>query len=128
LILIKNATMYNGVCNHPQIADILIEDRIIKSISRNIEIKDDKIKIIDATDKIVIPTLTDIHCHLREPGFEYKEDIKSGSLSAVYGGFTTICRMPNTEPPIDNRPIVAYIKYRAKEISPIVVFPVGAIT
>ncbi|WAM32814.1 dihydroorotase [Caldicellulosiruptor morganii] len=128
MILIKNANIINGSTKDTQKADILIVDDKIEKIAPDIEIENPGLKIIDATGKYVFPSFTDIHCHLREPGFEYKEDIKSGSLSAAAGGFTTICCMPNTNPPIDNRAIVAYVKYRAKEVSPIEVLPVGAIT
>lgn len=128
MILIKNAQIVNSIDNKLEKADILIVDDRIERIGKDIEENPDKMIIIDASGKYVMPSFTDIHCHLREPGFEYKEDIKSGSRAALAGGFTTICCMPNTNPPVDNRAMVAYIKYRAKEVSPIEVLPVGAIT
>jgi len=128
VILIKNANIVNGIDKTVQKADILIVDDRIEKIAPAIEIENPKLEIIDASEKYVFPSFTDIHCHLRDPGFEYKEDIRSGSLSAVAGGFTTICCMPNTNPPIDNRAMVAYVRYRAKEVSPIEVLPIGAIT
>lgn len=128
MILVKNANLLDGISDEIKTVDILIVDDRVEKISKEIDIKNPDVKIIDANEKLVIPTLTDIHCHLREPGFEYKEDIRSGSLSAISGGFTTICCMPNTKPPVDNRAIVAYIKYKSKEVSPIEVLPVGAIT
>lgn len=128
MILIKNAQIVNSLHDKLEKVDILIVDDKIEKISKNIEENPEKMIIIDASGKYVMPSFTDIHCHLREPGFEYKEDIKSGSRSAAAGGFTTICCMPNTNPPVDNRAMVAYIKYRAREVSPIEVLPVGAIT
>ena len=128
MILIKNANIVNGIDKTIQKADILIVDGRIEKIAPVIEIENPKLEIIDASEKYVFPSFTDIHCHLREPGFEYKEDIRSGSLSAAAGGFMTICCMPNTNPPIDNRAMVAYVRYRAKEVSPIEVLPIGAIT
>ncbi len=76
----------------------------------------------------VFPGLIDMHVHLREPGFERKEDILSGSRAAVKGGFTQICCMPNTNPVIDNKVVVTYIKARAKEAGLCKVHPIGAIT
>ncbi len=83
---------------------------------------------IDATGKHVFPGLIDMHVHLREPGFERKEDIESGSKAAVKGGFTQICCMPNTSPVTDNKVVVTYIKARAKEVNLCKVHPIGAIT
>ena len=76
----------------------------------------------------VLPGLVDIHVHLREPGFEKKEDIASGCRAAVKGGFTQICCMPNTKPVTDNKVTVTYIKARAREVNLCKVHPVGAIT
>ncbi len=83
---------------------------------------------IDAAGKHVFPGLIDMHVHLREPGFEKKEDIESGSRAAVKGGFTQICCMPNTNPVTDNKVVVTYIKARAKEVNLCKIHPVGAIT
>lgn len=96
-------------------------------------------KIVEIKDKIegegkdlrglaVLPGLVDIHVHLREPGFEKKEDIASGCRAAVKGGFTQICCMPNTKPVTDNKVTVTYIKARASEVNLCKVHPVGAIT
>ncbi|WAM30603.1 dihydroorotase [Caldicellulosiruptor naganoensis] len=128
MILIKNADIINGLDKSVKRADILIVGNKIEKIGIDIKIQNPDLQTIDASGKYVMPSFTDIHCHLRDPGFEYKEDIRSGSLSAVAGGFTTICCMPNTNPPIDNRAMVAYVRYRAREVSPIEVLPIGAIT
>ncbi len=126
--MIKNADIINGLDKSVKRADILIVGNKIEKIGIDIKIQNPDLQTIDASGKYVMPSFTDIHCHLRDPGFEYKEDIRSGSLSAVAGGFTTICCMPNTNPPIDNRAMVAYVRYRAREVSPIEVLPIGAIT
>jgi len=84
--------------------------------------------IIDAENKWITPALIDLHVHLREPGFEYKEDIASGCAAAAKGGFGTICCMPNTDPAIDCGEAVVYVKNRAKQIGGVTVLPVGAIT
>lgn len=112
-LLIKNARVINPKTNFDKVTDVLIENSIVKKIHENIEEKVDR--EIDAGGYIVSPGFVDVHVHLREPGFEYKEDIKTGSLSAVRGGFTTICAMPNTDPVIDCEEVVRYIKDKAKE-------------
>ncbi len=83
---------------------------------------------INAEGKHVFPGFIDMHVHLREPGFERKEDIESGCKAAVKGGFAQVCCMPNTNPVTDNKVVVTYIKTRAKEVNLCKVHPVGAIT
>ena len=72
-------------------------------------------RIIDLNGKMVFPGLIDMHCHLREPGFEYRETILTGSMSAAKGGFTSICPMPNTNPVCDNAAVVSGILRKASE-------------
>lgn len=107
-------------------ADVLIENGIITKIAETIDVKADS--VIDAAGKVVAAGLIDMHVHLREPGFEYKEDIYSGSRAAVAGGFTAVACMPNTNPVCDNAAVVAYIKKRAGEANLCRVYPIGAIT
>ena len=106
--------------------DILIENGKIVKIAENIPANGDK--ELDASGLHVFPGLIDMHVHLREPGFEYKEDIESGSKAAVKGGFTQVCCMPNTNPVTDNKVVVSYIKNRAKEVGLCKVHPIGAIS
>lgn len=106
--------------------DILIENGKIIKIADSIPANGSE--EIDASGKHVFPGLIDMHVHLREPGFERKEDIESGSKAAVKGGFTQICCMPNTNPITDNKVVVTYIKARAKEVNLCKVHPIGAIT
>lgn len=104
--------------------DVLIEDGIITGIGSGLEGDE----VIPASGKTVIPGIIDMHVHLREPGFEGKEDIASGSLAAVAGGVTQVCCMPNTDPVCDNAVVVNYIINRAKEVDLCKVRPIGAIT
>ncbi len=106
--------------------DVLVENGKIVKIAENIPANGDK--EIDASGLHVFPGLIDMHVHLREPGYEYKEDIESGSKAAVKGGFTQICCMPNTDPVMDNKVVVSYVKNRAKEVGLCKVHPIGAIT
>src|SRR2546422_6162707 len=84
--------------------------------------------IIDARGKLVLPGLVDLHVHLREPGFEYKDTIQTGTAAAVAGGFTSVCCMPNTSPVNDNQSISEFILEQARLAGKARVFPVGAIT
>jgi dihydroorotase len=104
--------------------DILIEDGRVAGIGEKLGEAD---IVIDASGRTVFPGFIDLHCHLREPGQEYKEDIISGAKAAAKGGYTAICCMANTEPPIDNAATLAYVLQRAKQAC-VKVYPVGAAT
>ena len=123
-LLIKGGTVV--FADRHEICDILIEDKKIIKIAKNVE--DKAAQVIDASGLHVFPGLIDMHVHLREPGFEYKEDIASGSAAAVRGGFTQVCCMPNTKPVCDNAAVVGYIVARGREVNLCKVRPIGAIT
>ena len=106
--------------------DVLLKDGKIVKIADCIEEAGEE--IVDADGLHVFPGLIDMHVHLREPGFERKENIESGAMAAVKGGFTQVCCMPNTNPVTDNKVIVSYIKSRAKEVGLCKIHPIGAIT
>ncbi|MEK7712971.1 MAG: dihydroorotase, partial [Nitrospirota bacterium] len=89
---------------------------------------DSEFKTIDAAGLYVFPGLIDMHTHLREPGFEYKETIKTGTAAAVKGGFTTVCSMPNTNPVNDNSSVTDFIIRKAIQEGACTVYPIGAIT
>lgn len=123
-LLIKGGTaVFADRC---EVCDILVDGKKIVKIAKNAEEKG--AKVIDAAGLHVFPGLIDMHVHLREPGFEYKEDIASGSAAAVRGGFTQICCMPNTDPVYDNAAVVGYIVARGREVNLCKVRPIGAIT
>ena len=106
--------------------DILVENGRIVKIADKLPANGGE--EIDASGKHVFPGLIDMHVHLRDPGYEYKEDIESGSKAAVKGGFTQICCMPNTNPVMDNKVVVSYVKHKAQEVNLCKVHPIGAIT
>ena len=125
-ILLKNARVVDHKNNLDGKMDILLENDKISKVAEEITIDADK--QIDCTNYIIIPGMIDMHCHLREPGFEHKETIETGSKSAVAGGFTTICPMPNTKPVPDNVETLKMIIDRAKEVNLCNVLPFSAIT
>ena len=106
---------------------VLIENGRVKGIGQGIE-PPQGIRKVDLQGKWVVPGLVDIHVHLREPGEEYKETIATGLMSAVAGGFTTVCCMPNTRPPNDSSAVTEFILSKARECGVGRCFPIGAIT
>ncbi|MEW6686622.1 MAG: dihydroorotase [Candidatus Edwardsbacteria bacterium] len=125
-ILLKNGRVIDPVSGRDEVANILIEDGKIKEIGALENSKNSE--VIDISGKVVIPGLIDMHTHLREPGREDEETIATGSKAAVRGGFTTVCCMPNTEPPIDDQSKVKFILERASACGLIDVFPIAAIS
>ena len=106
--------------------DILITDGIITKIEANIT--DDVQQVIDCSGQTAFPAFFDMHTHLRDPGFLYKEDIESGTNAALHGGFWGVCAMPNTDPVADSVPVVEYMIQKADQYGYAKVFPVAAIT
>jgi dihydroorotase len=126
-LLIKNGRVIDPGQKIDDVMDVLVENGLIKELGKGLSVPADA-KVIDASGKYVVPGLIDMHVHLRDPGLEYKEDIVSGTKSAVAGGFTSVCCMPNTKPVIDNKAVVSYIINKAKSEGLCNVFPVGSIT
>ena len=126
-ILIKGGSIIDPGTRSNSKADIAIKNGLIERIEPNININPSA-KVVDANNLIVCPGFVDLHCHLREPGEEHKETIKTGSEAAAAGGFTTVCAMPNTVPTTDNRAVVDYIKSRAALESKIEILVIGAVT
>jgi len=125
-LLIKGGRVLDPANDIDGVMDILIKDNKIDEVKENIP--EDGCTVIDASGKIVCPGFIDMHVHLREPGFEYKEDIASGTRAAAAGGFTTVCCMPNTDPVIDNAAIANFVKERAAKSGVVNVLPIGCIT
>jgi dihydroorotase len=123
-LVIKNGRVIDPASGHDAIADVLIEDGLIRGIGQNLSAAE----TFDATGLIVAPGFIDMHVHLREPGFEHAETIESGSRAAAAGGFTSICPMPNTAPVNDNATVTSYIIEKARRHAIVNVWPIGAIT
>ena len=124
--LLKNGTLIDYKTKTFGKFDVLIEDNKVSKIEQNIT--EDADKIIDCTNLNIIPGMIDMHCHLREPGFEHKETIETGSKSAVAGGFTTICPMPNTKPTPDSAIILQKIIEEGKRVNLCNVRPYASVT
>jgi dihydroorotase len=112
------------------ILDIIVRNGVIAEIKQNAlpEGDDAKFSTIDASGKWVVPGLIDMHVHLRDPGYEYKETIESGCRAAAFGGFTAVCCMPNTNPVNDCRQVTEYIMEKAAKAAGARVYPVAAVS
>lgn len=125
-ILLKNGKVIDYASRLNEKMDILIENKKITKIAKQINESADQ--VIDCTDLSIMPGMIDMHCHLREPGFEHKETIETGSRSAVKGGFTTICPMPNTKPTPDSTIVLSKIIEEAKRVGLCNVLPFASVT
>ncbi len=125
-ILIKNGRVLDPSQKMDAVQDILLDNGRVSAISETIAEEADR--VIDASGCYVMPGLIDMHVHLREPGFEYKETIHTGGMAAARGGFTTVCPMPNTKPSTDSPERVKLVVDKAAKESPVHVLPVGAVT
>ncbi|MCA1293076.1 dihydroorotase [Paenibacillus sp. alder61] len=130
-LIIKNASVLNDE-GQLELKDITVKGGLIEQISPSAENtaknEADGAQVLDAGGKLVTPGFIDMHVHLREPGFEHKETIETGSRSAAKGGFTTIACMPNTRPVTDNPETVSFVRQKAKEAGLVRVLPYAAIT
>lgn len=125
-ILIKGGHVVDPKNKIDEVLDVFLENGRVKKVSKSILEKADK--EINAKGKIVCPGLIDIHVHLRQPGYEYKENIESGLRAAVKGGFTGVCPMPNTNPVADRRSDMEFMIGEARRLNLINLWPVGAVT
>lgn len=125
-ILLKNGIVLDYVSKINEKLDIKIENGKITKIEKNLN--EDAEEIIDCEGLYIMPGMIDMHCHLREPGFEHKETIETGAKSAVKGGFTTICPMPNTKPTPDNVQTLKYIIEKAKQVNLCNILPYASVT
>ena len=127
-ILIKGGRVLDPANNIDEVTDILVEDGVISEVGIDSDLEGVAMEVIDAEGMCVVPGLVDMHCHLRDPGQEYKEDIETGTKAALAGGITSVACMPNTDPVIDNEAVISYVINKAKETGYVNVFPIGAIS
>src|SRR5690349_10279958 len=125
-LLIKNGRVIDPASRHDSVADVWIEDGLIKGVGSNLAVAG--AEVIDATGLIVAPGFIDMHVHMREPGFEHAETIESGSRAAAAGGFTSVCPMPNTKPVNDTRAITEMMLARAQRHPGPRLYPIAAAT
>jgi len=125
--LIKNARLFDPTLGLDQSGDLLLRDGKIAALGKGLKLEGQG-ESVDAKGALLTPGLVDLHTHLREPGFEHKETIETGTRSAAAGGFTTICCMANTSPVNDNAAITQYILQRASLGASVKVLPIGAIS
>lgn len=125
-LLIKGGRLLDPANGKDGPYDLLIQDGRIKEIGENIE--PGEAEVVDASGCYVMPGLIDLHVHLRDPGFTYKETVDTGAEAAACGGFTTIVAMPNTKPVMDEGHRVSYVHNKAKMLSDIHVLQAGSVT
>jgi len=125
-LLIKSVKIVDANKDFDGELDILIEKGIVKHIGYQIPLTTEK--VINGKGLVAIPGLIDAHTHLREPGYEYKETIKTGTMAAAKGGYTCVCSMPNTRPAIDSLEMIKVMKDIIKKDAVINVYPIAAIT
>lgn len=125
-LVIKNGRVVDPAQELDLVADVAIEDGIVREVDRNIDATGSE--QFDATGMIVAPGFLDMHVHLREPGFEHSETIETGCRAGAAGGFTAVACMPNTQPINDSATVTSYILDRARRVSKVKVYPIGAIT
>ena len=126
-LLIKNGRVVDPANSTDAVQDVLITAGRIERVAPDLP-PAAAATVIDATGKLVCPGFIDIHVHLREPGYEYKETVATGTRAAAAGGFTAVCSMANTHPVNDNRSITDYIRAKAAVEGVVRVYPIGAVT
>ena len=125
-LLLKNVLAIDGQVGLHDVCDIRIEDGLIAEVGKGLP--EDGCEVRDLAGCIATPGFVDMHVHLREPGYEYKEDIESGTRAAAHGGMVAVCAMPNTDPVTDTASVVEFILRRAREAGHCRVLPSGACT
>jgi dihydroorotase len=125
-VLIRGGRVVDPPRNIDQTLDVLLRDGVVAKVDEKIAAKG--ADVVDATGLVVAPGFVDLHTHLREPGFEHKETVQTGTAAAAAGGFTTVCAMANTMPALDDAPAVAFLVRRIRETALVRVYPIGALS
>ena len=125
-LLLKGGRVVDPKNKLDGVADVLVEDGRVAEVKPGVEVGE--AEVIDCSGKIVCPGFLDMHVHLREPGHEESETIRTGTTAAAAGGFTAVCCMPNTSPPIDNASVVEFVMETAERDASVTVYPIGSVT
>jgi dihydroorotase len=125
-LLLKNARVVDPSAGIDGAQDLLVEDGRIAALGKRLA--DPAATVLDLAGYVVCPGFIDMHVHLREPGYEWKETIASGTKAAAAGGFTGVACMPNTEPPIDSRSVVEFVLAQARQHGTVPVYPIGCVS
>lgn len=126
-LLLRGGRVIDPANGRDEVADVLLERGTVRDVGLNLGAPDGA-EVIDVAGMVVAPGLIDVHVHLREPGQEERETIATGAASAVAGGFTGICAMPNTDPVIDNQAAVGFVKAKGEAAGLARVYPIGCIS
>jgi dihydroorotase len=126
-ILVRGGRVIDFGRDFDSVADVLLKDGAVAAVRRSVAAPDGA-RVVEAKGLVVCPGFVDLHCHLREPGYEDKETIATGTRAAAKGGFTTVCAMPNTRPLGDSPATVEYVLRKAREEGAVRVLPIGCVT
>jgi dihydroorotase len=126
-VLLRGGRVVDPSRGIDQTLDVLLKDGVVARVDERIA-PPKNAEVVEAQGLVVAPGFVDLHTHLREPGFEHKETIASGTRAAAAGGFTTVCAMANTNPVIDDAPMVAFLVRRIRETAHVRVLPIGAVS
>jgi dihydroorotase len=126
-VLFRGARLVDPLAGHDAVTDVLVEDETISAVGQGAS-PGSKADVLECGGLVLAPGLVDLHAHLREPGFEHKETIETGTRAAAAGGYTAVCAMPNTDPVADNAAVVMEVRNLADKAGLCDVLPAGAIT
>jgi dihydroorotase len=126
-LLLRGGRVIDPAQQRDETADVLLRDGKVVAVGPSLDAPDDA-RVLDAAGLVVAPGLIDLHVHLREPGQEHKETIATGARAAAAGGFTAVCAMPNTDPPVDDPAAVGYVRAAGLRAGAARVYPVGAVS
>ena len=127
-LLIRGGRIVDPSQDLDEVRDVLLADGRVAKLAPSVDDAPEEARVLDAEGLVVAPGLIDVHVHLREPGGEHKETIASGARAAAAGGFTAVCAMPNTDPPIDDPAAVGFVAAEGRRAGAARVYPVGAIS
>jgi dihydroorotase len=125
-VLFRGARVVDPMEGRDEVLDVLVEDEQIAELGHGVSAA--RADVVEAGGLVLAPGLVDLHAHLREPGFEHKETVETGTRAAAAGGYTAVCAMPNTDPPADNAAVIAEVRNLADKAGLCDVHPAGAIT